>query len=42
MLANALELSASVVVRYDVPTQSLGFATYTMLDGSIAAKRTTR
>lgn len=37
-LANAPELSANAVVRYDLPTESLGFASYAMLDGAYRGK----
>lgn len=37
-LANAPELAASAVVRYDLPTQNLGFAAYALLDGSYRSR----
>lgn len=37
-LANAPEVSASAIVRYDLPTEDLGFGSYAMIDGSYRGK----
>jgi iron complex outermembrane receptor protein len=37
-LANAPEVSASAILRYDLPTENAGFGSYLMLDGSYRGK----
>lgn len=37
-LANAPEVSATAIVRYDLPTENFGFGSYVMLDGSYRDK----
>lgn len=37
-LANAPEVSASAILRYDLPTENAGFGSYVMLDGSYRGK----
>lgn len=37
-LANAPEVTASAILRYDLPTENFGFGSYAMLDGSYRGK----
>ena len=37
-LANAPEITGSAIVRYDLPTENMGFGSYVMVDGSFRGK----